>query len=80
MSVDLKIQPASAPELDPEFVPALLWNRAYQDLVAKSGREQPLLLALDRGDGVVSIHTTSVLPDGDSNGLTDKFDNPTTTD
>ena len=50
-----------APVLDPHFIPAALWNRAYGELArARAGR--PLALALERGDGSVSVFRTFVLP------------------
>ena len=47
--------------LDPDFVPASLWNRAYHDAVANAGGE-PLALALERGAGSVSLYRTVMLP------------------
>lgn len=54
--------PKWRPALDPGFVPASLWNRAYRDLVHSSRRGQPLAIALERGDGSVSVYRTEVLP------------------
>jgi predicted NBD/HSP70 family sugar kinase len=48
------------PVLDPEFVPAAAWNRAYRARVRKN--PQPLALALERRDGSVSVFRTEVLP------------------
>ena len=47
--------------LDPEFVPASLWNRAYRAAV-QAGRGKPLALALERSDGSVSVHRSAILP------------------
>jgi predicted NBD/HSP70 family sugar kinase len=58
----LEVVPKCRPCLDPEFVPAVLWNRLYRDLVRSSGRARPLALALERGDGAVSVYTTEVFP------------------
>lgn len=52
--------PKFRPALDPGFVPASLWNRAYR-AAARNGR--PLALALERSDGSVSVFHTSILPD-----------------
>jgi predicted NBD/HSP70 family sugar kinase len=49
------------PPLDPEFVPAALWNRNYRAKVKQSGGH-PLAIALARGDDSVSVYPTSVLP------------------
>lgn len=56
--------PRFHPALDPSFVPASLWNRAYR-AAAKGG--PPLVLALERGDGSVSVFRTSVLPHAGAN-------------
>ena len=47
--------------LDPAFCPASLFNRAYRQLVSREGGV-PARVGLERGDGSVSIYTTSVLP------------------
>jgi hypothetical protein len=49
------------PALDPEFVPASLWNRAYRALVRESGGGRNLAIALEPGDGSVSVFRTAVL-------------------
>ncbi|MEO8597879.1 MAG: ROK family protein [Candidatus Solibacter sp.] len=59
MSVSLAISPKFRPVLDPEFVAASLWNRAYRAL-AHGG--EPLAIALERSDGGVSIFRTATLP------------------
>ena len=48
------------PELDPDFLPAVLAARAFEDAVKVSGRVQPLKLALERGPSGVSVHETVV--------------------
>ena len=50
------------PVLDPEFVPASLWNRAYRARVKESGGGRNLAIALERSDGSVSVFRTAVLP------------------
>jgi predicted NBD/HSP70 family sugar kinase len=49
------------PVLDPEFVPASLWNRAYRARVKESGGNN-VAIALERSDGSVSVFRTAVLP------------------
>ena len=49
------------PDLDPEFVPASLWNRAYRARVNESGGGK-LAIALERSDGSVSVFRTAMLP------------------
>lgn len=60
----MKIAPKFRPVLDPEFVPASLWNRTFAAAVRESGGGQPLALALERSDGSVSVFRTRVLPEG----------------
>ncbi len=50
------------PELDPEFAPAALWNRAYCDCVEYSGTPVPVSIALSCPDGNGSIFSTRILP------------------
>ena len=50
------------PPLDPGFVPAVVWNRNYAADVAKTAASKPLAIALERGDGTVSVFRTKVLP------------------
>jgi predicted NBD/HSP70 family sugar kinase len=47
--------------LDPEFLPASLWNRAYRALAAAGGAD-PLAIALERERGSVSVFRTAILP------------------
>jgi predicted NBD/HSP70 family sugar kinase len=54
----MNIAPKFRPVLDPEFVPACLWNRAFREAAASSPR--PLALALERSDGSVSVFRTAV--------------------
>jgi predicted NBD/HSP70 family sugar kinase len=58
--------PVFRPVLDPGFVPASLWNRAYGALVAKTAAK-PLALALERNDGAISVFRTAILPPGAEN-------------
>ncbi len=55
------------PVLDPCFVPAAVWNRAFRACVAGSGAACPLDIALERADGSVSVYSTAVLPHDGSN-------------
>jgi predicted NBD/HSP70 family sugar kinase len=60
--------PKITPSLDPEFVPAALWNRAYREAVAARGG-RPLTIALERPGGACSVFETKILPPstGDAN-------------
>ena len=61
MSALIPITPQFRPPLDPEFVAASLWNRAYRSLVKSTGGN-PLAIALERSDGSVSVFRTATLP------------------
>ena len=50
------------PRLDPDFVPAVLWNRSYAAKAALTPGSKPLAIGLDRGDATVSVYRTNVLP------------------
>lgn len=70
----LSVQPAFAPPLDPGFVPAVLWNRAYRAKVQAAPDRLPLAIALQRPDGTCFHHQTEILPpEGDSRGLSTFF-------
>lgn len=60
--MNLTVTPAVRPELDPEFVPAVLWNRAYRAAVAAAGKAVDIVIALKRSNGTVSTVKTAVFP------------------
>ena len=51
--------------LDPQFQPAILFNRNYVAAAKKTGRAVPLVLGLERENGFVSRYETMVLPEAD---------------
>src|SRR5947209_2967602 len=59
---EMNITPRFRPVLDPGFVPASLWNRAYSRAVQESGGGEPFALALERSDASVSVFRTRVFP------------------
>ena len=61
MATSFDITPRFHPPLDAGFVPAALWNRGYRARVSES-EGAPLALALERGDGSVSVYRTNTLP------------------
>jgi predicted NBD/HSP70 family sugar kinase len=70
----MKVQPAHRPFLDPGFVPAVLWNRAYRQRCATRPGAHPLGIALERADGTVSRFDTHVMPHhGDNVALNIKY-------
>jgi len=58
----MQAHPVHRPILDPGFVPAVLWNRAYQQCCQADPRARPFGIALERTDGTVSRFDTRVLP------------------
>ncbi|MGH9339303.1 MAG: ROK family protein [Acidobacteriota bacterium] len=58
----IRVRPKFRPVLHPEFVPAVLWNRAYREAVGENGRGSDLAVAVERGDGTVSVVHTRILP------------------
>ncbi len=56
----MKIAVPIVPDLDSEFLPAVLWNRAYRTRADQSG--PPVSLALLRPDGTGSVYSTRILP------------------
>ncbi len=63
--MELKINPMVKPELDPGFVPAVLWNRAYRQAVAESGKGRKIVIALNRPNGTCSTYPAEVFPHED---------------
>jgi predicted NBD/HSP70 family sugar kinase len=59
---ELALEVRHKPVLDPGFVPAVLWNRAYRARVAADPNSTPLVVALSRPDGTVYRARTAVLP------------------
>ena len=51
--------------LDPQFQPAVLFNRNYLAAAKKSGRAVPLVIGLERENRLVSRYETVVLPEAD---------------
>lgn len=62
----LPVTPKHIPEIDPQFLPAVLWNRAYRALCAQTSGAAPITLALTRPDGTASCFHTVCLPHQDS--------------
>jgi predicted NBD/HSP70 family sugar kinase len=57
----LTTTPLIRPPLDPGFVPAALWNRAYRALVETDPKSRGMTIALERPGGGVSWHQSRVL-------------------
>jgi predicted NBD/HSP70 family sugar kinase len=59
------VKPQFTPPLDPGFRPAVLANRAFQQELASDG--VPLVIGLERDNGICSRFETLVFPDGHPN-------------
>jgi len=69
----LKIETKVKPVLDPEFMPAVMWNRAFRSLCDANENAADLTIALSRPDGTVFVHKTKILPhEGDNIALNNK--------
>ncbi|MGB7296318.1 MAG: ROK family protein [Candidatus Aminicenantales bacterium] len=62
--MDEAARPKIAPPLHSDFVPAVLWNKAYRAAADADGRSVPLVLGLMRSDGSLSRYQTSVFAPG----------------
>jgi predicted NBD/HSP70 family sugar kinase len=62
-------QSSIAAPLDPGFQPAVVFNRDYVEAAKKSGKGVPLVLGLERENGLVSRYETTVLAQPDANTL-----------
>ena len=67
MRNELLVEPKITPVLDPGFVPAVLWNRAYERAVRAEPGSLPLVIALSRLDGICFHHSTRILPHAGAN-------------
>lgn len=62
--MSLSISPKFVPSLDPSFVPAVLWNRAYEASAAATPGAREISLALSRADGTTFHWSGRLLPEG----------------
>ncbi|MCQ2380240.1 MAG: hypothetical protein MJ025_04885, partial [Victivallaceae bacterium] len=63
LNIDCKVKP----ELDPGFVPAVLWNRRFAELAAADKGARRVALTLERPNGAISRHDAVVLSDSAAN-------------
>jgi predicted NBD/HSP70 family sugar kinase len=59
-------KPKVTPPLHADFVPAILWNKAYREAARADGRSVSLVVGLLRTDGSISRYQTEVFPPGHS--------------
>ena len=64
LTLMLSVAPQLRPSLDPQFLPAALWHRAYRELVAVDSGSRPFTIVLGRTDGAVFRHDSRVLSAG----------------
>ena len=64
--MNISVQPAIAAPLDPGFQPAIHFNRSYRAAVRTSGRGVPLVLGLERENGLLSRFETEVFSQPDA--------------
>ena len=63
----MQIEPAIKPELDPAFVPGVLWNRKFIEAAKASGSPEKLVVTVERSNGMISRFDTVVLPHKNEN-------------
>ena len=63
------VKPKFIPPLDPEFQPAVLWERQYLAAAKAAGDAVPLVIGLERENGLLSRFETMVRPTADADTL-----------
>ncbi|MDQ8193785.1 hypothetical protein QEH59_05085 [Coraliomargarita sp. SDUM461004] len=58
----IKITPRCKPPLDPEFLPAVLWNHAYLKAALAAPDCRKIRIAIDRPEGTTWVYDTTLLP------------------
>lgn len=62
MQISVRFEPV----LDPGFVPAVLWTRAFREQVAAHPEKRLFRLALTRPTGFVAVHEGELLPESEN--------------
>jgi len=62
INVNLKVKPV----LDPEFIPAVLWNKEFRKKAAQEGGEK-IVIILERTNGTRSTYSTDILKNDQDN-------------
>ena len=60
--ITAKAKPSVTPVLDEAYIPAVLWNKAYREEVAATGKGEKLVVAMKRNNGATSRIDTDVFP------------------
>ena len=66
-SPQLQKPPEYVPPLEPEFIPAVLFNREYEEEARSTGNAVPLVIGLGRPDGTFSRYETQIQSDDKAN-------------
>jgi predicted NBD/HSP70 family sugar kinase len=67
--MNISLQPAIAAPLDPGFLPAVVFNRHCVETLKAAGKGVPLVLGLERENGLVSCYETLVRSEPDAETL-----------
>jgi predicted NBD/HSP70 family sugar kinase len=59
----IQTTPLCKPQLDPDFVPAALWNREYLKTAADALNSRAIRIGVDRPEGATWIYETTLLPE-----------------
>jgi predicted NBD/HSP70 family sugar kinase len=59
----IHVAPLCKPQLDPDFVPAALWNREYLKLAAEAPNGRKVRIGVNRPEGTTWIYETTLLPE-----------------
>lgn len=62
----IQVTPLCKPQLDPEFIPAALWNREYRKAVAAASDSRKVRIAIDRPEGTTWVYETRILAQSDA--------------
>lgn len=63
----ITVKPAFVPKLDPGFIPAALWNKAYHKRVDATGKGLPVRISISRTEGSTWTYDTKILPNTKEN-------------
>jgi predicted NBD/HSP70 family sugar kinase len=59
----IQTTPLCKPQLDPDFIPAALWNREYLKAATGASNSRKVRIAVDRPEGTTWIYETTLLPE-----------------
>jgi predicted NBD/HSP70 family sugar kinase len=59
----IQTTPLCKPQLDPDFIPAALWNREYLKAATGASNRRKVRIAVDRPEGTTWIYETTLLPE-----------------